>query len=358
MEQTASGRVAAVLLIDGLTSLTEPHSHLVLDEVAHSFRMHSTWVPYLPYSHNGSTVETTNVFPALFGLRPSSNPGRAGLERMLDGDLHPQCDHFAAFRTAGAESVIVETASKLGVHTRISQYSSDRQTWLLCSPSREARESVINALTTFLPDLKVSHEVSPVPGWRDLPGTPRRDTSRFELVGWCHGALFGALKQCGLSLPSESSILDAPDLTRRPRLAELGRYLTDARARDRCPVVYCKDPAWAARKRGGKQTAIEFCAEVLAQLLRWTQGGTILVVSDHNSEPGRDETLVGATLVGLLSSEPDELSQLQRVTTQLRTVSWATSSSVSQGQVGPSEGNRSAAWQQDELFDYLRAAWL
>lgn len=340
MEQVASDRVAAVLMLDGLTSLAEPRSHILLDQAAASTGMCCAWVPYYPHSQDGRTVETTNVFPALFGLDPTMNPGRAGLERALDGDLHPHCDHFAAFRAPEPAGVVLEIVANIGAHARVSNYSSDQQTWLLCSESRKIRDTTIAALTASLSDVRVSHQVSPASGWRDSQRVLQRSITRFRFIGWCHGALRAAFMQCGLSSLPQASFLAAPELTRSARLAQLRTHLARATDPNDIQVVYCKDPAWAARKNGNKHSAIQFGAEVLSQLIEWAQGRPILVVSDHNSEPGRDETLAGATLVGLFSTKPSELDQLESATAHVKA------------------SNRRAAWQQDELFDYLRGAWL
>lgn len=342
MEQIASDRVAAVLMLDGLTSLADPRSHVLLDEAAASAGMRGVWTPYYPYSQDGRTVETTNVFPALFGLPPSMNPGRAGLEKTLDGDLHPDCDHFAAFRTPEPASAVLEVVANMGAHARESNYSSDRQTWLLCCMSRQIRESTIAALTATLSGIRVSHQASPTSGWRDSQPLPERFITKFQFVGWCHGALRAAFMQCGLSFQTQASFLAAPELTRTARLAQLQTYLAGGMDRNHTPVVYCKDPAWAARKNGDKHSATQFCAEILSQLIQWAGGRPILVLSDHNSEPGRDETLAGATLAGLFSTKTNELNQIESAAARIKS----------------SHGSRRTEWQQEELFDYLRDAWL
>ena len=166
--------------------------------------------------------------------------------------------------------------------------------------------------------------------------------SRFRFVGWCHGALHAAFMQCGLSFYPQNGLLAAPDKTRSARLEELRTYLASETPRPQALAVYCKDPAWAARKNGDKRSATQFCATVLSQLIQWADGRTILILSDHNSEPGRDETLTGATLAGLLATKSSELDRLRAAPVSIDSPS----------------GRDGSAWQQEDFFDYLRDAWL
>jgi hypothetical protein len=277
-----------------------PSGEVILNYLTPWPGVHRKWSKYVPYSLDGRVVETTNVFPALFGLVPEANPGRAGLERILDGDLHSGCDHFAAVHTTAGRT-LEETAISSGVHCRVSNYSSEGRTWLVCSPTVYRLQSFVDRLQQTAADIRVTHKCSPHNSWRAKSIAGERLARNYELIGWCHGALLGAFIHCGIHFDGSHLTEAPPTQTRQRRANELLDKLPSVSRSGSRPLVYLKDPAWEARKRGDKFSAISFAATILQELITHAHGGAVLVVSDHNSEPGRDETLIGSTAIGLYS---------------------------------------------------------
>jgi hypothetical protein len=292
--------IGAILLVDGLTSEIPPSGEQLLESTLGAHGLFAQWAPYIPYSSDGQTVETTNVFPELFGLEPRFNPGRAGLERILDGDLHQECPHFAVIKSRELASQNVARWGKLGLHLRVSRFSRSSDTWLICSERPDLIDSLVGELS---PAARVSHRCSPELGWKRR-ASDAGTGGKFHLIGWCHGSLLAALLLCGLSYEGDmAEMQDRPSDTRNDRLKHLHNSLPRLVGNTRRPVVYVKDPAWEARKGDDKRAGIEFAGLVLRELAAWIcPDSAVLVASDHNSEVGLDQTYTGVTCMGLVSA--------------------------------------------------------
>jgi hypothetical protein len=83
-------------------------------------------------------------------------------------------------------------------------------------------------------------------------------------------------------------------------LAVLPERATFVQGEGLLPVVYLKDAAYNARKGRNKRDAVTRIAETLHVLARSIDAvKPILIISDHNSEPGIDAAYAGATVWGL-----------------------------------------------------------
>ncbi|NVN49166.1 hypothetical protein HLY00_2050 [Mycolicibacterium hippocampi] len=299
----------AIVLADGLTNTVGVNGRDLLDRHMGS-QLSRIWVDYEPFSRSG-TVETTDVYPYFFGLDPSHNPGRAGLELILNGDLHMYCDHFMAVRTSADGYEVRKLAEASRVHVSPSKFSADGRSWLVCAEARGQRDRFSVSAASTLPDYRASHAVSPVQGWRLSAAS--QNSNRYFLLGWCHGALLSAFAMCDISQrPGASSgrRLDAPSATRTDREKELGDYLHRRGFGSRTLLLYLKDSAWAARRGEDKIESTRFTSQVLKLILRHAEGGPVVVISDHNSEIGRDETLAGATSCGVYAEDPRALLEV------------------------------------------------
>lgn len=330
---TSHSSVAVILLIDGLTSLAVPSGEVVLESLMRISGVHFGWLRYEPFTRDGITIETTNVFPSLFGITPDVNPGRAGLERMLDGDLHNECDHFAAVRAPTKTAALRAAAETNSVHARTSRYSADGKTWLICSPSAAARDCFLEESKLREPSVRVSHVASPVQGWRQITSTAKEGDNGYTLVGWCHGALLSALVAAGVRVPMQRTMkLGSPAATRQERIRDLAHSIPPVVASGRTAVVYLKDPAWDARRGVDKLPSLRYASAVLGSLLSFVSTDqAVLVLSDHNSEVGVDATVPGPTACGVVSRNQSVVERWPRPSQTLS---------------------------QEELMAYLASTWL
>lgn len=299
MEDSSRQPVDAILLADGLTNLRGRSGEAWINSAAEQLGFRTSWTRYEPHSYDGHIVETTAVFPHIFGLTPARNPGRAGLELYLDGELHDGCGHFAVMQGSNLAEYISSLSSNTSIHVRPSAYSPSRNTWLVCSPKRTVRDEVLDEARASVPQVRIGHVVSPTDGW--LVATQNADLAgrRHFLIGWCHGALLSAFKLCGVVTTRHVHSEASPDKTRVRRMTELGEQLHRYQPPWIRPIVYLKDPAWDARRSNSKDAAFRFTVSVLKRILEHPTIESVLVMSDHNSEAGIDETRAGQTLVGI-----------------------------------------------------------
>lgn len=299
-----------VFLADGLTSARSRDRLDQLRAALSARGLDCATAEYRPHAQDGR-VETTDVFPWFFGLRPDANPGRAGLELLLDGDLAPDHRHFIALREASYSDLEVFSSTDGGA-IRASRYSADGLTFIASSSSA----SWIHALQHAVPAARFTHARTPTDRWFERSSVG----SAFELIGWCHGGLLAALAHAGLVVPADPPTRLLPHTDRDDRLAELGRLVRRVRSSGRQPVLYAKDCAFAARHSGDLGAAVEFIADLAGRLLV-NQTSPLLIISDHNSELGMDATLEGPTAWGLIWPErctdrpllPDRLTQRELV---------------------------------------------
>lgn len=304
MDRASHSPIDAVLLADGLSNSTGLSGHAWIDQAAQGLGWQTAWNRYEPHSYDGRSVETTAVFPHFFGLTPDRNPGRAGLERILDGDLHDDCGHFAIIQGIGTVRDI-ETRFETSVHLRPSSYSPSGNSWLVCSPVQKSRDDFLRGVRSISPAVRVAHVVSPVDDWLAKTQESVLTGERHFLIGWCHGALLSAFQLCGVRMSPLARFESEPAKTRRRRIVELGEQLDKCVPATLRPMVYLKDSAWDARRSTSKDAAFDFTVRVLQRLLDAPEIGSVLVLSDHNSEPGVDETLTGQTVAGVVATKPN-----------------------------------------------------
>lgn len=308
--RTAAREAKAVILLDGLTNtLGRCGSRLLSDELARRLpAAHLSWGLYEPFSPDG-TVETVQVIPYFFGMRPSDNPGRAGLELLMEGDLPDGMTSFLTSRTNDPTAALSMLRDR-GAHARISSFSKDHKTVIAALPT-----SVSDRLAWLesppcggiLSSTRIS---TPDPGWK----TRHYSNHKWRIAGWCHGALLGAFDTLGMCAEGEQcltkGVLPSPDTSRILRLRDTSTLASNLADSATSPVFYLKDCAYAARRGESKQKPIEFIATAIQKV--WTavsarysnESAAILVISDHNSEIGIDQTLSGATRFGFITEDP------------------------------------------------------
>lgn len=297
--------IDAVLLADGLTNQQGMSGEYWINQAAETLGWETSWTRYEPHSFDGRVVETTTVFPHFFGLTPERNPGRAGLERFLDGDLHDQCGNFAVLQGRGLARRVRHLALDSSVHIRPSSYSPSANSWLICSADRKLRDEFLKEVRRITPSARIAHVVSPAEGWLTSTQEAVLSGRRHFLVGWCHGALLAAFQLCGVSMSADIQFESDPAETRDRRMLELGGQLDRSASAGLRPIVYLKDPAWAARRSHSKEVTFKHIVKALKRMLDHSGCESILVISDHNSEPGVDETLTGETVVGVVTKRSE-----------------------------------------------------
>lgn len=304
MDRASHSPIGAVLLADGLSNSAGLSGQAWIDQAAQVLGWQTGWTRYEPHSYDGRSVETTAVFPHFFGLTPERNPGRAGLERILDGDLHDDCGHFAVIQGMGTVRDI-ETRFETSVHLRPSSYSPSGNSWLVCSPDQKSRDDFLHDVRSISPVVRVAHVVSPDDDWLAKTQESVLAGERHFLIGWCHGALLSAFQLCGVRMSPLARFESDPSKTRSRRIIELGEQLDKCMPTTIRPIVYLKDSAWDARRSTSKDAAFEFTVRVLQRLFGNPEIESVLVLSDHNSEPGVDETSTGQTVAGVVATTPN-----------------------------------------------------
>ncbi|MCK7677075.1 hypothetical protein M0E84_03335 [Corynebacterium sp. CCM 9186] len=333
----ATPKVDAIFMVDGLTSSRDRKSHLPIADSLTKFGYQQSWINYNPFSADGQYVETIDVFPSLFGFIPEASPGRSGLERILDGDYHRRCNYYFTFHTYKDSRLFYPTASSVNLHLRRSRYSSGGRTWIACTETRSSEVHALEYLTAKLEDIEISHRrYSPY-----LQRPMEKPKQNYELLGWCHGALLSALLFSEVAFnKNRHSKLSRPSFSRAERLKSVDLDIRNILERGNIPVIYCKDPAWNARKGSSKSEAIAYCAAMAKKIAQGIDFGNLLIVSDHNSENNCRQTLAGPTKLAFMSRDSRLLQD------------WKSSCIAHAG------FDFNGVINQKELFSFIRRAWL
>lgn len=295
-----------IFLLDGLTNKIGISGELLLSEKLLESDIKSQWYDYVPVSTPIGEVETIEVFPFFWGLNPEFNPGRAGLESILDGKDISKNTFFVTVRTLNAKLLIKEL-NQLGIDSRVSKYSKNGNTVIICS-DLDKETTLLNYFELNKSNLiKISHIKKLSNGWYDeLKKLPSR--SPFSLIGYCHGGLESALELCGLQILEENRGMVPFDSLNGYSSKEIEEtYLERIRyciENDQIPVVYLKHFAFNARKGFRKELAADKIAKIVFNIveeIKKTKNFNFgMIISDHNSEVGIDETLSGMTKIGLI----------------------------------------------------------
>jgi hypothetical protein len=306
------------VLADGLTE-DPAFGPLVIDEaeVPSLRRLASAgecgW--YSPSTRPFATSpETYVVFPFFFGLSPDLNPGRAGLELSLAGFARP-CSALLRVVPLGFDpSCGWESAPPLISPTVIDEVLRPMKSGDVCvlrsplskrgnvfcvgSKSREALDEFLCGVSARLPQygqVALSSQHSYVSTRSD----PIRET---VFYGWAMGGLHGALSICGVKISQNPDLYNHGSLgdfqAKQDDLCE--RIIVGINSSDSDAVIYLKEPSTFARSglRSRKTEAVQFLDRIVGSLLDLVtdERSRIVVISDHRSDIGREETLPGDTL--------------------------------------------------------------
>ena len=261
--------------------------------------------------------ETFVVFPYFFGMSPECNPGRAGLELSLAGvnlDLAPcsavvrvvPLDFEPALGWEAAPPLsspaVVEEVSRVarvaGVHVFRSPLSRRGNVFCVGADCRESLDGFLCSLAAKLP----RYGYLALPSQHSFVTTrsmPERETTFF---GWAMGGLHAALALCNVAIRQNDGMYNFDSLgdfpAKRRDLCE--RILPRVNVAQADAIIYLKEPSAFARSgsRVRKREAVEFVDWVVGALLHEVSDyhARIVVISDHRSDVGREETLPGAAL--------------------------------------------------------------
>ncbi|HFI0035612.1 TPA: hypothetical protein ACGOTT_000507 [Streptococcus suis] len=295
-----------VFLLDGLTNKSGISGEKILESDLLNNDIEVSWYNYFPDSSDKNIVETIEVYPLFFGLPLKSNPGRPGFEYLLDGIDISKDNIFVLIRTEKFNNVI-EELRELGINSRLSNYSRDGKT-IIISANSTTKVALKNYLeknkSSFI---RLSHERYLEDNWyEDLHNITQH--CEYRLLGYCEGGLLSAMKLCGVEICDADNIL----ITNEPIGSYECQLITDtvierldsALKADKIPVIYLKHFAHDARNGMDKRTASEKVSKIIKDVIikikqeKFFNYG--LVISDHNSEIGVDETLVGMTKIGII----------------------------------------------------------
>lgn len=294
-----------IFLIDGLTNINGISGDLLLTEVLSEIEMEIKWYNYVPTSTKEETVETIDVFPLFFDFPIKYNPGRAGLEFLLDKENISHHNIFAVLRTNYVTEVIGEL-QKMEINVRVSNYSNDKKT-LILSTNIEKKELLMEYFDLNKEKIiRLSHfKILDTDWYRKINNLNL--TNDYCFVGYCHGGLLSALKISGLQ------IIEKPERMIHYIDSQVGYYsplITDtiisriqySLKQKKIPVIYFKHFAHNARKGIDKNIAAQEVGKIILGVIRKIERESIfnygLMISDHNSENGVDETKSGMTKIG------------------------------------------------------------
>lgn len=241
-----------------------------------------------------------------FGLSLEINPGRAGLEFILDKEDISKDNLFALIRTEDVK-ITIDELKKIGGNARLSNYSRDGKTIIL-----SASNTVESEIKSYLQHnkesfIRLSHERFLDRDWYNSIKKIKKNCD-YRLIGYCEGGLLSAMKLCGIEvcdnenimIPTISNGSYESQLIEDTLLCRLSAAINDGKI----PIVYLKHFAYDARKGIDKQTASKKVSKIIEdailKLKMKSSFNSALIISDHNSEVGVDETVVGITKIGLI----------------------------------------------------------
>ncbi|HFI0035607.1 TPA: hypothetical protein ACGOTT_000502 [Streptococcus suis] len=331
-------RPEIIYLIDGLTSckggLSKSGDKYLEEFLGDKFEI--KWYNYLPYSDQHDRVDTLFVYPYFFGLLPENNPGRAGLE------------YYGQYRTIVPENFRAEDEKifwgtlrfkkgnderknqalgdleRFAIVVNKSEFSQDKLRRNVLLKNKEQFESfieknsdIIEESHTYIKDIQIKVE-------QELISSEKQSENgkKFIFIGYCFGALFYALEAVGISILDG---VESNDMFKKIDSTSENIKYDDERIRDtfskrfrkaqseeqlfknthKTILVYFKHFAYDARKGHSQRESAKNVAQFIENsygrhLMSERRDGYSLIISDHNSESGRDETISGPTKIGII----------------------------------------------------------